>query len=78
MERADYPRCRACRHWDVPRYTNVGVCRLMTDGLGDSHALAWTENHDNGITKGDPVMTGYDFGCIQHEERDDGTTHDEG
>ena len=50
----------------------------MTDGLGDSHALAWTENHDNGITKGDPVMTGYDFGCIQHEERDDGTTHDEG
>jgi hypothetical protein len=73
----DYPRCRTCKHWKPPPAPDRqdGECVLGLGFWGNPTVpttLAWASswgNDDNAF-----LLCEADFGCIQHEETDDGAT----
>jgi hypothetical protein len=77
MERADYPRCRTCRHWTLVPASGDGSwpCSKVVIPDVDEDAAEAMLAFVNGSAQ---LWVTAAFGCIQHEERDDGTTHDEG
>jgi hypothetical protein len=68
MNKADYPRCKTCKFWewlDTEYYKSVGT------GKGRCNALSESAS-DSVDTDYMPMFTKPDFGCIQHEPREDG------
>lgn len=73
MAMTDYPRCRTCRHWlGQPGQSGGWPCLKVREPADeyDSDAMLAV------VMGGRDLWVQPDFGCRQHEERDDGTTRE--
>ena len=83
MDRADYPRCATCKWWAQSWYRNAagtvimrdyGYCALADQGDDgavhpESLAHAAGDSMEAGVTA--ELLTAPDFGCVQHEPREE-------
>ncbi len=72
MDRTEYPRCRTCKHFTPEHYEDDQISYGSCAKLGESGQIAWIWSpDDDGRCQFHCLPY---FGCIQHEERDDGAT----
>lgn len=73
---SNMPRCKTCKWWDQIRESDTyGYCDWLQNAETSDWNASPTGNEaliyveDQHVTTG--MMTGPDFGCVQHEPKDE-------
>lgn len=76
MGKADYPKCKTCRHWnDTWGYVAVGIshgqCRHPNVGRPQTygHGTAIITNVEQNVPDNTGLYVSNDFGCVLHEDK---------
>lgn len=66
-------RCATCKWWTAyQKRTDLGSCRLISSDIENGYAINSQSAHVSGeALHGGTLFTAPDFGCVQHESKDD-------